>query len=400
MKKIDVNWNQWIIRFSFAMLVIIGYKVISNYNAIFSSIQSFTHIISPFIIGFVIAYLLNGPQELLKRLFNKSSNKFLNKYQQGLSVLLLYLILIFLLFLALNFIVPLMINNIIELLKLVPSFINYISRLVTQLENDGLIELLSLEKVVQNILNSFSLDTVLSQSSQSLTSIGLLSISLSSVIFNAALAFIISIYVLAYKTSLLDFSNRFFSKLLPNHTFLKAKYWIQTTNRVFYKFISSQFLDACVIAISSSIILTVMKVPFGISLGLFLGVSNMIPYFGSIVAAIATAIITFFTSGLNLAVATLIALTILQQIDGNFIGPRIMAGALNLNPIVIIISITIGGAYFNVIGMFLAVPVAAIIKIITMNWLDKDKITPSTVVDIPEIELEVHEKTNEVDPKS
>ena len=57
MKKIDVNWNQWIIRFSFALLVIIGYKVISNYNAIFSSIQSFTHIISPFIIGFVIAAL-------------------------------------------------------------------------------------------------------------------------------------------------------------------------------------------------------------------------------------------------------------------------------------------------------------------------------------------------------
>lgn len=376
MKKIDINWNQWIIRFSFAMLVIIGYKVISNYSAILGSIQSFTKILSPFVIGFVIAYLLNGPQELLKKLFHKSRNKFLNKHQHGLSVLLLYLILIFLMFLLLNFIVPLLINNLIELLKLVPSFINYLSDLVMQLENDGLIQLLSLETMIQNVLNSFSFERILSQWSQSLTSIGHLSVSLSSVVINSALSFIISIYVLAYKSSLLDFSNRFFGKLLPNNTFLGAKYWIQTTNRIFYKFISSQFLDACIIALSASIILSLMKVPFGISLGLFLGISNMIPYFGSIVASVITAVITFFTGGLNLAVAALIALIILQQIDGNFIGPKIMAGALNLNPIVIIISITIGGAYFNVLGMFLAVPVAAIVKIIMMNWLDKDQITP------------------------
>ncbi|MEG0293290.1 AI-2E family transporter [Enterococcus sp.] len=390
MKRIDINWNQWIIRFTFAMLVIIGYKVISNYNAIFGTIKSFTQILSPFVIGFVIAYLLNGPQELLKKLFNKSRNKFVNKNQHGLSVLLLYLILIFLIFLLLNFIVPLLITNLIDLLKLLPSFINYLSELVTKLENDGLIEFLSLEKMIQNVLANFSLEKLLSQWSQSLTSIGQLSVSLSSIVINSALSFIISIYVLAYKTSLLDFSNRFFGKLLPQNAFLGAKYWIQTTNRIFYKFISSQFLDACIIAVSASIILSVLRVPFGVSLGLFLGISNMIPYFGSIVASVVTAIITFFTSGLNLAIITLISLTVLQQVDGNFIGPRIMAGALNLNPIVIIISITIGGAYFGVIGMFLAVPVAAIAKIITMNWLDKDQITPQTPdsTDIPSIELE------------
>ena len=83
--------------------------------------------------------------------------------------------------------------------------------------------------------------------------------------------------------------------------------------------------------------------------------------------------------------AALIALTILQQIDGNVIGPRIMAGALNLNPIIIIISITIGGAYFGILGMFLAVPIAAIIQIITMNWLGEDT-TP--IIESP-IEVEM-----------
>lgn len=99
----------------------------------------------------------------------------------------------------------------------------------------------------------------------------------------------------------------------------------------------------------------------------------MIPYFGSIFASVLTAIITFFTGGLSLAITTIIVLLILQQIDGNIIGPRIMGGALNMNPILIIVSITIGGAYFGILGMFLAVPVAAILKIMTMNWLEHSK---------------------------
>lgn len=113
-----------------------------------------------------------------------------------------------------------------------------------------------------------------------------------------------------------------------------------------------------------------MNVRFSVTLGILLGICNMIPYFGSIFASVVTAIISFFTGGLSHAVSVLVALIILQQIDGNIIGPRIMSGALNLNPIIIIISISVGGAYFGIIGMFLAVPIAAILKIIVMNWLD------------------------------
>jgi predicted PurR-regulated permease PerM len=80
---------------------------------------------------------------------------------------------------------------------------------------------------------------------------------------------------------------------------------------------------------------------------------------------------------LSHAVSVLFALIVLQQIDGNIIGPRIMSGALNLNPIIIIISITIGGAYLGILGMFLAVPIAAILKIIVTNWLD-DSIKETT----------------------
>ena len=100
---------------------------------------------------------------------------------------------------------------------------------------------------------------------------------------------------------------------------------------------------------------------FAVTLGILLGICNMIPYFGSIFASIVAGVITLFTGGVTQAITVLLVLLILQQIDGNIIGPRIMGDALNVNPILIIVSITIGGAYFGVLGMFLAVPVEFLI---------------------------------------
>lgn len=372
LKKISVNWNEWIIRFVFLMLVIIGYRVVSNYQEIFAIIKGFVNVLSPFILGFALAYLLNGAQERIKKLLAKTKNKFIIKNKHGLSVFILYLILLLLIFLILNYVIPLLLQNIVDLISLFPTFINYLIGLVSRLEVNGLPESFSIDDMIANILSNFSFERILNKWTQSLASIGQLSMGLSSFVLNGFLTLVISIYVLVFKESILDFTNRFFGKLLPEKAFKGSKYWIQTTNKVFYKFITSQFLDACIIALLSSIILSLLRVPFGITLGLTLGVANMIPYFGSIFASIFASVVTLFTSGPSLALVTLISLTILQQVDGNIIGPRIMAGALNLNPIIIIISITIGGAYFGVLGMFLAVPVAAIIKIITMNWLDKD----------------------------
>lgn len=372
MKKIQANWNEWIVRFLFIMLVIIGYKLIANYQEIYTAILNFIQVLSPFILGFVLAYLLSGAQFRIKRLLEKKPNTFLSRNSQPLSVLLLYLLLFTIVFLLLNYIVPLLITNTIELIKSIPAFVTYLLDLSSKIEMEGLSSHFSIEEFAQKILSNLSIETALNKWAQSLSSIGQFSINLSSFVLNSFLTLVISIYTLLYKESIFAFLNDFFGKILPEKFFQQAKFWLQTTNKVFYKFVTSQFLDACIIAVLSTIILTVLRVRFALSLGLLLGMANMIPYFGSIFASIATAVITFFTGGLSQALITLVSLTVLQQIDGNIIGPRIMAGALNLNPIIIIISITIGGAYLGILGMFLAVPVAAILKIITMNWLKKE----------------------------
>lgn len=377
MQKIKIDWNYWFTRFLFVMAIIIGYKLITNYQVISDSLANLLNILSPFIIGFIFAYLLNGAQKRLENLLLKTQISFITKHSRGISVLILYLIIFYLFFLVLNYVVPLIINNLIDLLGLLPQFYNYLMDLITRLEYEGVFESLNLEEFLQNLTSDFSPENLLQQWTQALTSLGVITRSLSSFVLNCFLTLIISVYALVFKDGILAFIDKLGQKTLSENIYISSKKWLSATHTIFYKFISSRFLDACVIGVLASVILYALDVPFALTLGILTGICNMIPYFGSIFASIVITIITFFSADFQLALTALISLLILQQIDGNIIGPRIMGGALDLNPIIIIISITVGGAYFGVLGMFLAVPIAAILKIITMNWLDDFEETES-----------------------
>ena len=96
----------------------------------------------------------------------------------------------------------------------------------------------------------------------------------------------------------------------------------------------------------------------------------MIPYFGAIVAVIVSAIITFITGGFSQAIWMIVIVTILQQIDANIINPKIVGDSLKISPLLVILAVTIGGAYFGVLGMFLAVPVVAVIKVLIEDYIE------------------------------
>ena len=105
-------------------------------------------------------------------------------------------------------------------------------------------------------------------------------------------------------------------------------------------------------------------------LGFLIGLFNVIPYLGAIVAVLISSIITIFTGGITQALIMLVAVIVLQQIDANIINPKILGTSLEISPILIIFSVTILGAYFGVLGMFLAVPIAAMIKVLLIDFID------------------------------
>ena len=166
------------------------------------------------------------------------------------------------------------------------------------------------------------------------------------------------------------FFKKLFNAIFEKETCKRLGGYFNRTNDIFLKFLASQLLDAIVVGILTSIAMSILGVKYAVLLGVMIGLFNMIPYFGAIVAVIIATVITFITGGLSQAIWMVIITTILQQIDANIINPKIVGESLKISPLLVIFAVTIGGAYFGVLGMFLAVPVAAILKVLIGDFID------------------------------
>ena len=190
------------------------------------------------------------------------------------------------------------------------------------------------------------------------------------IIFDLFVTIIVSIYLLLERTEILNFAKKLTSSIFKSNVTKKINNYFRKTNEIFYKFIYSQVLDAFIIGILISIALSIMNVKYAVLLGLMIGIFNIIPYFGAIVASVIAIIITIFTGGFGQAIIMAIVVIILQQIDANIINPKIVGSSLKLSPILIIFAVTVGGAYFGILGMFLSVPIVAIIKILVLDYIE------------------------------
>lgn len=115
--------------------------------------------------------------------------------------------------------------------------------------------------------------------------------------------------------------------------------------------------------------MSILGVKYAILLGFMIGLFNLIPYLGAIIAVVIAGLITLLTGGLYQAIWMLVIVIILQQIDANIINPKIIGNSLQISPILIIFSVTLIGSYFGIMGMFLAVPIVAVIKLMINDFI-------------------------------
>ena len=180
----------------------------------------------------------------------------------------------------------------------------------------------------------------------------------------------VSIYVLLGRREILNALRKMARGLLNDKICDGLEKYFGKTNEIFYRFISSQIIDGVVVGAILSVAMLFMGVKYAVLLGFMIGLFNIIPYFGAIIAVGITLIITLLTGGLSQAIWTGIVIIILQQIDANIINPKIVGNSLTLSPLLVIFAVTIGGAYFGIFGMFLAVPVITVIKILVGDYLN------------------------------
>lgn len=359
------NWTKWLYWFTFAVAIIAVYKTLDNFNDIMAFIKKLFGILMPFFIGVLLAYLFYIPSKKFEKLYSKS--KVLKRFSRKLAVFSVYVIAILLVILLFNVVLPAISKSVTELTSNFPSYYESIKGYINELPDDSII---SKDKIKEAISNIGNIDFASYFSTEKIIEYIKGVVNVAHGVFSVFVTIIMSIYILLQRDDIVRFMKKLANALFKEETCKTLGKYFKRGNEVFFKFISSQLLDAIIVGIITSIAMLIMNVKYAVLLGFIIGLFNIIPYFGAIVGVGIAIIVTLITGGLSQAIWMGVVIVILQQIDANIINPKIVGDSLSLSPILVIFAVTVGGAYFDFLGMLLGVPVVAVIKIIICDYID------------------------------
>lgn len=355
----------WVYWFSLAIAIMFVYKGITAHSTIGTGFGKLISTLMPFLLGILIAYLFYIPCRGIEKTYRKT--KFLKKHARGFAIFTVYIMAILIITFVVNIIFPALSKSLTELVNSIPGFYQRTIDFVNDLPDDGLIKKENIQEIVSNFQQ---LDITQFFSAEKITSYIKGAMGVASTIFNVFVTIIMSVYILIERGKIRQFIINLNNAIFKKETADKIDYYFDKTNEIFFRFISTQIFDGILVGIIISIALAIMKVKYAVLLGFMIGLFNLIPYFGAIVAVVISVLITIFTGGISKAIWMLIVIVILQQIDANIINPKLLGSALEISPILVIFSVTLLGTYCGVLGMFLAVPIVSVLKLLVMDYID------------------------------
>lgn len=336
--------------------------LILNLKSTTKNIADFFSVLSPFFAAFLLAYLINPIVVSLDRsIFAKIFHMKHDKLRKIVSIVTAYLVFLGLVTIALFYVTPQIIKSITDLTENVPVMYKEVIQYLESLEHrypDLDLELLvdRISKGMPDLIN-FGTNLVTNVLPALLT----LSVNIVRLLINTVLSVVISCYMLSDKNTLKKNAKRVVYAM-----FSKSKADVLCTqagecNKIFSNFIIGKSIDSLIIGILCFILMSILGLPYAVLLSVIVGVTNMIPYFGPFIGAVPGVLIYLFLSPIK-AVIFAIMIFVLQQFDGLFLGPKILGESTGLKPLWVILAITVGGAYGGVLGMFLGVPITAVIS--------------------------------------
>ena len=358
--------------FIFAVAVITVYKTIDSVGVVFSWFQELIKLFAPFGFAVLLAYLLYFPCRKLEKVLRNLKWKAVSKSARGLSITILYVLLILVIVVLFKIIFPLLYESIIELAQSLPNY--YVKAidllegqpkdsLLTQIDAVSYVKKLEEINVSEMIINFLDVDNI-SRYIKTLTSFA-------GTVFDLFITLVVSFYILSERSDIKNFLKHLLGATCSEKGYNKFSRYYGKLNDIFYKFITAQIFDAIIVGIITTIAMLIMNVKYAGLLGFIIGLFNIIPYFGAIIAVGFAVILTIFTGGLAKALWLALVIIILQQIDANIINPKILGDSLNISRILIVCSVTVFGAWFGVVGMFLAVPIIGLIKVLVLDFIEE-----------------------------
>lgn len=369
-----VNWNSkytTISIYSFFVICasIIFYLIASEVSSFQIKVGEVISIFMPIIIGFVMAYLFN----FILRFYEEKVFRFniLKKKKPKLirfmGLILTYATVTLLIFTFMKFVFPQILSSIMGLVNDIPSYVSKITDLVNDFNSKYEIQ----EEYYNFIVAKWDeyRDSIIRFATNLIPVLGnIVKIILSSV-WNIVLGIIVSIYLLIDKERFLALSKKTTRALFSEERSDRIIELANRGNNIFGKFLSGKILDSFIIGILTFVVITIFKMPYTILISFIVSITNIIPFFGPFIGAIPSAMIILFVSPIK-ALWFLVIILVIQQIDGNIIGPKILGDSLGISAFWILFSLLVTGKLFGLLGMIVGVPLFVFIYSIIKEFVE------------------------------
>lgn len=362
-----------------AITVYLAFRLIDSIPFIYDNILLFLgslwDITFPILLGFIIAYLMYGPVHGIEKLLSKI--KFMKKRQglcRAVGIIISYIAVLGLLIgilCGLYFMIGGQISQNSTISNIMASITDYFS--ANTLSTETITHLIHKLNLPFGDLIADQLGTIANLLQQGFASIldniAAFIFDLGSNLFSLVISITLSIYVVASHEFFLDIWDKlFFIVFRERKCGVVIRRSLHIINETFSKYIHGQLIEASIVAILSTTVLAALGFDYALVVGIICGVFNLIPYIGPFIGIAIAAILVLFSGELWLTVITIIGLFIVQQIDCNILCPKIVGDIVGLHPALVLIAVTIGGNWYGLLGMIIAVPITASIKTLVSDW--------------------------------
>ena len=358
--------TMWYIVALVAIIAII-FLMIANWGVVLAVIGKFLTILMPFILGFFFACFINPLVKRVHSLLNRMKPGKGAKIKKAFSVIISYVVVIGVITVLLIYIIPQIKASIGELGNTIQDGYQYM--ITHQKELNEKIPFIGLGGGIEYI-KEFAYKKIMSNGSEILPYVYHVSSSLLTTSYNVLMGLVISIYIILDMKKLKRSARKVVYALSPKKKEQEVWQTMKQCSHIFNGFLIGKMIDSLIIGILCLIAMSILKLPYALLLSLIVCITNMIPYFGPIIGAIPGVMIYLFID-IRYAFIFALMILILQQFDGLYLGPKILGDQTGIKPLWVIFGITVGGAYFGVMGMFLGVPVVAVIMYLLQLFLDK-----------------------------
>ena len=384
--KWDKKYLHWgLTAFCVVAAAILFFMALNYMGAVGGAIGKIFKILSPFIWGLIITYLLCPlmlriekslfaplTEKILKKCKKKGKNNG-RKLARGLSVFLSEIVLIAIIVAMFYLIIPQLYDSIEKIVKNSDEYYNVISRWVESTLTDypdvESYAVDALDKLSDNLVDWLR-TTLLPELGSIVTNVTSGVYYAVKTVYNLLIGIIVSIYILASVEGFVAGMRRFMYSLFTIDTAQKIRNALDFADRTFNGFLYGKLLDSAIIGLICYVFCAIVNMPYALLVSVIVGVTNIIPFFGPFIGAIPSAIIILFVSP-SKCLIFVIFIIILQQIDGNFIGPKILGSTTGISGFWVMFSIIVGSGLFGFMGMLLGVPVFVVIYAAVNKRIEK-----------------------------